>query len=270
MRTSAKHILSSGRRDQSGFTLLELIVVVALMGILAAVAIRPAQQLFNQARTDETMQEMNALVFAIVGNPELENNGVRSDFGYVGDVGAMPPDLDALHSNPGSYSTWKGPYIEDPFSQTPGEFKKDAWGDDYVFLDTTIKSVGKTVGGGGCGGPTTIGDIIRRVTFSVDELLYNSVSGNVFDFDGTPPGTDYDDSVDVRLIIPNGSGGMTTRTTTVDDGGFFTFDSIPIGNHSLIIIYEPDNDTLERFVSVLPASNLYSAYHLAGDLWFAN
>lgn len=248
--------LAEPRLHQRGFTLIEMILVIIIIGIMASVAVGPGQRLFSAARTEETKHEMDAIAFAITGNPVLENNGTRSDFGYVGDVGGLPPNLDALYTNPGSYSTWKGPYISNRIAQVADDYKNDEWGTLYSY------TAGATLTSTGSGS-----NIVRRIAASTGDLLYNSASGNVFDLDGTPPGSDYDDSVTVRLVIPNGSGSTSIKSTTVDPGGYFSFDSIPIGNHDLTIIYEPSNDTLRRFVSVLPASNLYGVYHLAANVW---
>jgi len=251
----------------SGLTLVEVVLVVVIAGILATIALRSAGIVSNTAKVEETKQELDALAFAIVGNPELQNNGVRSDFGYVGDVGAMPPDLDALHSNPGSYSTWKGPYIENRFSQITDDYKKDAWGKLYEYsAGVTIISPEETTGGG-CGGPTTTSGIVRKLANSVADLLQNQVSGVIYDLDGTPPGDTYNDSVSVRLIVPDGAGGMTTRTTSPDIGGYFSFNSVPIGTQTLNVIYLPDSDTLKRFVTVLPSSSVYGEYYLPSDVW---
>ena len=240
----------------SGITLIEVILVIIIAGILVAVALRSAVTVSDTAKVEETKKELDDLAFAIVGNPELQNNGVRSDFGYVGDVGSMPPNLDALHSNPGSYSTWNGPYIENRFSQDSDDFKKDAWGVLYQYsAGVTITSTG---------GP----GIVRKLANSTADLLLNQVSGVVYDIDGTPPGSTYNDSVVLRLTIPNGTGGMLTKTSNPDAGGYFSFDSIPIGNHDIEVVYLPDNDTLKRFVSVLPNSSLYSEYYLAANVWY--
>ena len=67
------------------------------------------------ARTETTIARMDMLARAIAGDPNLISGGVRSDFGYVGDVGALPSNLDQLVTNPG-YSTWGGPYVRDEYS----------------------------------------------------------------------------------------------------------------------------------------------------------
>jgi prepilin-type N-terminal cleavage/methylation domain-containing protein len=242
------------RSVQRGFTLVELVLVIVITGILATVAFRTAGTLSETARTEETKQELDALACAIVGNPELQTNGTRSDFGYVGDVGAMPSDLDALYANPGVYTTWKGPYIGNHFTQIADDYKKDAWGDEYEYAG------GVTIRSNGSG-------IVRKLAIAMSDLLQNEVNGVVYDLDGTPPGSIYHDSVAVHLIVPDGGGGMVTRATTPDDGGYFSFTGIPIGNHTLNIIYLPDSDTLTRFVAVLPNSSLFSEYYLPSEVW---
>ena len=238
-----------------GFTLIEVILVVIITGILATVVLRSAGIISDSARTEETKQELQALAIAMVGNPEMQNNGVRSDFGYVGDVGAMPPNLDALNVNPGGYTTWQGPYIDNRFTQKTDDYKTDAWNAVYVYSGVNITSSGSG------------SDIVRTLGKSADDFTLNEVNGVVFDLDGTPPGSTYKDSLSVRMTIPNGSGGMATKSSTVDIGGYFSFDSIPIGNHDIEVIYISDDDTLRRFVSVLPASSPYGEYSLAANVW---
>ncbi|MFQ6007618.1 MAG: prepilin-type N-terminal cleavage/methylation domain-containing protein [Candidatus Zixiibacteriota bacterium] len=242
--------------DCQGFTLIEVILVIVITGILVIIAFRSAMVVSNTAKVEQTKQELDGLAFAIVGNPELENNGVRADFGYVGDVGALPPDLDALVQNPGGYSTWNGPYIRRRFSQVTDDYKRDAWGNLYQY------SAGVTITSTGGSG------IVRKLANSTADLLQNRVNGVVYDLDGTPPGSIYRDSVTVRLTIPDGVGGMMTKNAAVDAGGYFSFDSIPIGNHDLDVIYIPDSDTLNRFVSVIPGSSPYGEYFLDSNLWY--
>ena len=241
---------------ESGFTLIELVLVVVIIGLLAATAMRSGGALYESAKVEETKQELTSLAHAIAGNPELHSNGVRSDFGYVGDIGALPPSLDALYSNPGGYATWKGPYISNRYTQTPTDFKTDAWGAAYAYGGVTITSPGSGA------------SIVRQVAATASDLLLNSASGTVTDNDGTPPGNDYRDSVEVLLSYPDGAGSTTSLIGYPDAGGYFYFDSLPIGNHRLSIIYLPTGDTLKRVVSITPGSSPYSDYRLLNNLWY--
>jgi general secretion pathway protein G len=241
-----------------GFTFMEMVVVIVIIGIISAMAVNQFGTMTETSRIEDTKNEMDDLALAVIGNPALQNNGIRTDCGYVGDVGSMPPNLDALLSNPGGYATWNGPYIKNSFEQDIDDYKKDAWQVDYIYTGgTSITSTGSG------------GSIARNLAGSIDDLLYNSISGNVLDLNGTPPGTAFNDSVLIRLTFPDGGGNMTTLTRNPDPGGYFIFDSIPIGNQNIELIYIPDSDTLRQIASVLPSSSSYNHYNLAFNVWFA-
>lgn len=243
-------------RLQRGFTLVELVIVIVVTAILLTVALRQTRQVVDTARVEEAKAEMDKLADAIAGDPNLENNGVRADFGYVGDVGSLPPDLDALATNPGSFGTWHGPYVKNRFTQSLADFKTDPWGSAYSYAGRTVIT--------STGSGSTIN---RRVATSEDHLLRNTTGGNIFDRTGTPPGPAYRDSVAVQVTIPDGAGGMVTRTRVPDIGGYFEFDSIPIGNHELAIIYTPADDTVRRYITVTPNSRVFADYYFAQDYW---
>lgn len=241
-------------RARNGFTLVEVILVIVIVAILATVALRSAALIGQGARTEEAKRELEALAQAIVGNPELQNVGVRLDFGYVGDVGALPPDFDALRTNPG-YGTWQGPYIVNELVQEAAGFRTDPWGNAYMRDGMNLVS------------NSPDGAIVKKLAGSESELLRNKVAGVVLDADGTPPGIVYSDSIEVALNYPNGSGGMATRISPADVGGYFAFDSIPMGNHDLQIVYLPEDDTVHRFVTVPPGATVYGEYFLAENYW---
>ncbi|MFQ5452929.1 MAG: type II secretion system protein [Candidatus Zixiibacteriota bacterium] len=243
---------------QKGFTLIEVVLSIVIAGILVTMALRSVVTISETAKVEETKQEMEQLAYGIIGNPELENNGIRTDFGYVGNVGSLPPNLDALFSNPGGYSTWKSPYIKRRFSQITNDYKQDAWGINYSYsggIDITSTGSGS--------------NIVRKLANATSDLVINQITGTVLDLDGTSPGDIYKDSVILQLTIPDGAGNILTKTTNPNAGGYFSFDSIPISNHDLEIIYLPDNDSLKRFVSVLPNSSLYNEYFLGTNVWTA-
>lgn len=240
----------------TGFTLIEVVIVIIIAGVLATVALRSASFVTTTARFEETRHELDLLADAIVGNPDLHINGARSDFGYVGDVGALPPNLEALRVNPGGLGTWKGPYIMPDLIQSPADFKTDAWGSTYAYAG------GVDITSSGSGEP-----LVRRLAGSTADLLLNTVSGIVTDADGDPPSTVYEDSIEIALVYPDGTGGLAVAGTRPSPAGFFSFDSIPVGNHDLYLIWEPLSDTTRRFVSVLPASSSYQEYALGRDLW---
>ncbi|MFH1699212.1 MAG: prepilin-type N-terminal cleavage/methylation domain-containing protein [Candidatus Zixiibacteriota bacterium] len=241
-------------KGQSGFTLIELVAVIIIVGILAAIAAQKIGSVAENIKAEETMREMDLIAKAVVGNELLYNNGMRSDFGYVGDIGAFPPNLDALISNPG-LGTWNGPYIKNSFEQISSDYKQDSWQANYTLSGIQITSSGSG------------SNIVKYFSGSVDEILYNSIEGNIFDLDGTPPGDSLNAFILVRMTFPDGTGSYSTISRTPDNGGHFQFDSIPIGNHTLEIIYTPSSDTLRHYVSVSPGSALYEQNSLTTNEW---
>jgi prepilin-type N-terminal cleavage/methylation domain-containing protein len=239
-----------------GFTLVEVVITIIIAGILAAVSLRTISKMAEIAKIEETKKELEAIEFAIVGNPKFYNDDTRSDFGFVGDVGSLPPNLDALFTKPEGYATWRGPYIDKDYEQNLDDFKQDAWGSDYSY------SGGISIISSGSGT-----DIIRTIGETPSDFISNGINGVVLDLDGTPPGPSYRDSIIIMLTIPDGIGGISNVNTSVDLSGYFSFNSIPIGNHNLTIIYTPTADTLKRFVTVLPKSRLYGEYFLSENVW---
>jgi len=228
-----------------GYSIIELLVVIVVVGIITAVALKSLRTINDTARAERTKKELDQLAFAVSGDPNMTSGGARTDFGYVGDVGSLPPNLDALVTNPGGYATWQGPYLRDDYLPSSGssnsEFKVDEWGTAYSYAaGNTISSTG--------GGST----ISRSLATSVNDLVYNSVAVTVTDINDIPPGSVYKDSVKIVLTYPNGAGTTTSVTKYPSANGFSQIDSIPIGQHTLKVIYTPLNDTLTRKVIVNP------------------
>ncbi|MCQ4574420.1 MAG: type II secretion system protein GspG [Candidatus Brocadiales bacterium] len=116
-----------------GFSLVEIIVVIAIVGVFAGALVPLSLMLMGQKREQTTRQEVKAIYKAIFGDPE------RGTFGYVGDVGALPGSLDDLIAKPLGVSAfafytnnvgygWRGPYLDKQFSDL-----EDGWGTAYDF-----------------------------------------------------------------------------------------------------------------------------------------
>lgn len=240
-------------RAQSGFTLIELVLVIVISGILVTVAVRKTFNSIDDARYEQTKKEMDQLALAIAGDPGLYANGARTDFGYVGDIGAWPPDLDALAANPGGYSTWDGPYMAPAFNNN--DFKTDGWGAAYSLIDALLRSTGSG------------GNIDKPVAGSRPDLLSNVVRGYVIDADREMPGAIYKDSMLVVLSYPDGAGSIASVSLSPDAAGQFSFAGIPIGNHILRVIYAPDSDTITQSISVTPGSVVKVRIGFPADLW---
>lgn len=239
--------------NKRGFTLIELVIIIIITGILSAVAVKQMSASIETANYEQTKRELDELAKAIVGNPDIYTEGARTDFGYVGDVGALPPNLDALAQNPGGYSTWDGPYIEGGIATD--DFKKDAWMVPYLYTDTLLRSTGSGA------------DIDKVFAGSKADLLSNTVRGCFRSADGSLPGVTYRDSVEICLTYPNGTGIYTTATIHPTVEGSFSFPDVPIGNHRLEVIYIPDADTTAYPVCVMPGRVTSLDITSPADLW---
>ncbi len=63
------------------------------------------------------------------------------------------------------------------------------------------------------------------------------------------------------------SGGARTTSTNPDAKGNFSFSNIPIGLHTLRVIYLPDSDTVSYTVGIDPASTVKLSFVFPADLW---
>ena len=244
--------------SETGYSLIELVLVLVIIGVLAGIGLQSMTAVTVTARVEETRSELDRLAVALVGDPGLVAGGARTDFGYVGDVGALPANLDALAVNPGGYTTWDGPYAGDPFGNGGADyaFKLDAWGKPYVYSGgVTIQSTG---------GPT---NLTRQLANTAADLVANGVVVIVTDLSGNPPGSGYADSVVVRLTYPNGTGGLSSSDQYPSAGGLVQFNAIPIGLRDLEVIYLPSADTLNRKVTVYPGEDAYLEISLGENLW---
>jgi general secretion pathway protein G len=109
---------TAGRRQQSGFTLIEIMVVVVILGILAALVAPNVIRRVDDARVTKARQDIRAYETAL--------NLYRMDnFRYP----STEQGLEALVTKPldPNIRNWKdGGYIDG--------LKKDPWGNDYAYI----------------------------------------------------------------------------------------------------------------------------------------
>ncbi len=138
--------MSRFSQNNFGYTLMEVVMVIILLGILSAVIIPRVGNMVKDSKINATKQEMQMLRVALVGDASSTVGGEMADKGYIGDVGALPPNWDALITKPAGVSSWNrntqtgwnGPYVVDD----GGDFKDDVWGNEYTLTDSTIVSDG--------------------------------------------------------------------------------------------------------------------------------
>lgn len=236
MKNKELHILKNLR----GFSLIELVVVIIIIGILSAVGIRSVLRGTENARVQETMREMEAIVKAVIGDQSLVSNGVRTDFGYVGDCGAWPTSPNNLITNPG-YPNWRGPYISSGFSENPNDFIQDAWGNTYSFTATSVQS-----SGGGAG------NLTKTIIPNINDALNNVIMGNILDWNGSSPLDT--DLANFQIYAQLQSGGFLSYPTyvSISPGGVYTISNVHIGSHKVVGSYTgiANVDTIVRYVSV--------------------
>jgi prepilin-type N-terminal cleavage/methylation domain-containing protein len=228
-------------RRSDGMSLIELLVVIIVIGILTSVSMKTMTTSIEDLKRVRTTREMETLAKAIVGDPNATSDGVRSSFGYVGDVGAFPPSLSALQTNPGGYSTWNGPYLPPGFQEDSIGYAYDDWGKAYTYTG------GLTITSSGNGTP-----IVKKLADAVTDYTRNQYAGVIQDVNDSLPGAIRKDSVSIKVTVPNGTGGTTTKTYKPDAAGAFTLDSLTVGRRVVQVIFVPQNDTIQRAVAIMP------------------
>ncbi|MCI0484914.1 MAG: hypothetical protein L0Y78_10075, partial [candidate division NC10 bacterium] len=68
---------------EKGLSLIEVIIILAVLVVLIALLVPSTVQILTAARRDVTLDEMENLERAMIGDPNLKTSGVRSSFGYL-------------------------------------------------------------------------------------------------------------------------------------------------------------------------------------------
>jgi len=132
-------------KHESGFTLIELMVVIVILGILAGVVVPRIMDNPDKARVTKAKHDIAALESAL-DVYRLDN------FAYP----STDQGLEALVTKPSDAPNWKaGGYVK--------KLNKDPWGNEYLYLnpgqhgEIDIYSLGADGSPGGDGPGTDIG-----------------------------------------------------------------------------------------------------------------
>lgn len=135
------------RRDQAGFTLLELLVVLAVLGLLAAIVGPQVLRYLSSSKT-QTAQVQSKNVAAALNLFKL-------------DAGRFPTQQEGLSSlvkAPTTMPDWNGPYLPDQSALT------DPWGRPYLMRspgehgEIDVYSLGSDGAPGGSGEARDVGN----------------------------------------------------------------------------------------------------------------
>jgi general secretion pathway protein G len=103
-------------RLSAGFTLLELLVVLVILGLLAAVAVPQVMKYLGRSKTDAAKIQVQRLD-SILGLYRLD----------MGRYPTQEEGLQALVTSPPDAQKWSGPYVKNRDSLI------DPWGNPYLY-----------------------------------------------------------------------------------------------------------------------------------------
>ena len=114
---------------KSGFTLVEIMIVVAIVGILASMGVLAIMKSVNTSKTKNTQAELemlSAAVLQLAWDTGRWPNGKPRNVGSSAEIEDLSQASCGLLANDGSFgNNWKGPYYDGSL--------EDPWDNNYFF-----------------------------------------------------------------------------------------------------------------------------------------
>jgi general secretion pathway protein G len=114
MKIQISQPASQNQKTRSAFTLVEILLVVTIIGILAALVIPRIAGTGERARVTAAQADINGGIKSALGQYEVDN-------------GFYPKSLQDLIQQPGNAKNWHGPYFDPP------QLPVDPWGNPYIY-----------------------------------------------------------------------------------------------------------------------------------------
>ena len=259
---------------------MEVIIMIAIIAVIMATGMKANQNVQFREKFENTIVEMQMLKRAIVGNSLLRTNGIRNDFGYVGEMGRLPSSLSELmtratqsavvyNSTLHLSSGWAGPYLQETFTNYTSNPLTDEFDNLYDWDLTELPNSGDTISariislgaddaidGTGIDADITL-EIFKR------EWIGN-ITGKAFDSAGKKM-----KKATVKLYYPNGSGGISTKTKITNGKGVFSFFQIPFGPRSLSFTPKGGAEAPPRQIRIDTAANTLPDINNIGSILLA-
>ena len=177
------------RRRAEGFSLIEVVVALAIMAIMAGAALPLMVKALNQQRQQTTRDSMKVAFEAMFGARDRRVQNMRADYGF--NPGALT-DLRAMMVAPAGLRTWSadtnfswgwnGPYWNGSVATVGAvNVPADAWGNAYQLENVGAPPTWRLVSGGQDG----------LIATTADNLYYPSQPILVSAFDSTVSVTVY-------------------------------------------------------------------------------
>ncbi|MDE0021315.1 MAG: type II secretion system major pseudopilin GspG [Candidatus Poribacteria bacterium] len=122
MATKLLKMLRQRNEGDEGFTLVEVLVVLTIIGILAATVSPVVIKRIDEGRQQTAKSQLKTFKTAL----EM----------YALDVGVYPTTeegLEALTAAPTSAAGWKGPYLQADSVNQDGSLKGDPWNNELIY-----------------------------------------------------------------------------------------------------------------------------------------
>ena len=244
-------------------------MTVTVMAVLTFAALDLFGDSVEEARFEQTRQQLERIRVGLIGDSTVRENNVRSSFGYVGDLGAFPAALADLLTQPAGISAyavsstarfgtgWNGPYV----SATVGSanVSTDAWGTALVYTSSASAATITSRGSDKLAG-TTGGTYTQDLSVTISSADFR---GNVHGFVNTDGRPYNSNTIEVYLRSANSVTGAVRTTSSgviaTTQNGYFSFSNVPYGKRS-VTIYIPSqaaaSTTIGPIVFTLDSPNL--------------